>query len=45
MSVLPSSIVEGKFDVSDRGLLVGTEFAQLWACKSATASRSARPAC
>jgi lipoprotein-releasing system permease protein len=27
MSVLPSSIVEGKFDVSDRGLLVGTEFA------------------
>src|ERR1035438_6349598 len=28
MSVLPSSIVEGKFDVSDRGLLVGTEFAR-----------------
>ena len=28
MSVLPKSIVEGKFDVSDRGLLVGTEFAQ-----------------
>ena len=27
MSVLPNSIVEGKFDVSDRGLLVGTEFA------------------
>ena len=27
MSVLPSSIVDGKFDVSDRGLLVGTEFA------------------
>jgi lipoprotein-releasing system permease protein len=27
ISVLPSSIVEGKFDVSDRGLLVGTEFA------------------
>jgi lipoprotein-releasing system permease protein len=27
MSVLPSSIKEGKFDVSDRGLLVGTEFA------------------
>ncbi len=27
MSVLPKSIVEGKFDVSDRGLLVGTEFA------------------
>ena len=24
MSVLPSSIVEGKFDVSDRGLLIGT---------------------
>jgi lipoprotein-releasing system permease protein len=28
MSVLPNSIVEGKFDVSDRGLLVGTEFAR-----------------
>jgi len=28
MSVLPNSIVEGKFDVSDRGLLIGTEFAQ-----------------
>jgi lipoprotein-releasing system permease protein len=28
MSVLPSSIVDGKFDVSDRGLLVGTEFAR-----------------
>jgi lipoprotein-releasing system permease protein len=27
MSVLPSSIVDGKFDVSDRGLLVGTDFA------------------
>jgi len=27
MSVLPNSIVAGKFDVSDRGLLVGTEFA------------------
>jgi lipoprotein-releasing system permease protein len=27
MSVLPHSIVDGKFDVSDRGLLVGTEFA------------------
>jgi lipoprotein-releasing system permease protein len=27
MSVLPSSIQEGKFDVSDRGVLVGTEFA------------------
>jgi len=27
MSVLPNSIVEGAFDVSDRGLLVGTEFA------------------
>jgi lipoprotein-releasing system permease protein len=27
MSILPSSIVEGKFDVSDRGLLIGTEFA------------------
>jgi lipoprotein-releasing system permease protein len=27
MSVLPSSIVDGQFDVSDRGLLVGTEFA------------------
>ena len=27
MSVLPNSIKEGKFDVSDRGLLVGTEFA------------------
>ncbi|MCX6921962.1 MAG: ABC transporter permease, partial [Verrucomicrobia bacterium] len=25
MSVLPNSIVDGKFDVSDRGLLVGTE--------------------
>jgi len=28
VSVLPESIVEGKFDVSDRGLLVGTEFAR-----------------
>jgi lipoprotein-releasing system permease protein len=28
MSVLPSSIVDGQFDVSDRGLLVGTEFAR-----------------
>ncbi|HOX56711.1 MAG TPA: FtsX-like permease family protein [Candidatus Paceibacterota bacterium] len=28
MTILPGSIVEGKFDVSDRGLLVGTEFAQ-----------------
>ena len=28
ISVLPSSIVEGKFDVSDRGLLVGIEFAR-----------------
>jgi lipoprotein-releasing system permease protein len=28
ISVLPSSIVEGKFDLSDRGLLVGTDFAQ-----------------
>jgi lipoprotein-releasing system permease protein len=28
LSVLPTSIVEGKFDVSDRGLLVGTEFAR-----------------
>jgi len=27
MSVLPTSIVDGKFDVSDRGLLVGNEFA------------------
>jgi lipoprotein-releasing system permease protein len=27
MSVLPESIVEGKFDVSDRGVLVGSEFA------------------
>ena len=27
MSVLPKSIVDGKFDVSDRGLLIGTEFA------------------
>jgi lipoprotein-releasing system permease protein len=27
ISVLPNSIVDGKFDVSDRGLLVGTEFA------------------
>jgi len=27
ISVLPRSIVDGKFDVSDRGLLVGTEFA------------------
>ena len=27
MSVLPSSIVEGKFDVSNQGLLIGTEFA------------------
>jgi lipoprotein-releasing system permease protein len=28
MSVLPKSIVEGKFDVSDRGILVGTTFAE-----------------
>jgi lipoprotein-releasing system permease protein len=28
MSVLPYSIVEGKFDVTDRGLLIGTEFAR-----------------
>jgi len=28
MSVLPHSIVEGKFDVNDRGLLIGTEFAR-----------------
>jgi lipoprotein-releasing system permease protein len=28
LTVLPSSIVEGKFDVSDRGLLVGTNFAE-----------------
>jgi len=28
MTVLPSSIVEGKFDLSDRGLLVGSEFAR-----------------
>jgi lipoprotein-releasing system permease protein len=27
VTVLPSSIVSGKFDVSDRGVLVGTEFA------------------
>ena len=29
MSVLPSSIVDGKFDVSDRGVLIGTNFAEL----------------
>jgi lipoprotein-releasing system permease protein len=28
ISVLPQSIVEGKFDVSDRGLLIGVGFAQ-----------------
>ncbi len=28
MTVLPESIVAGKFDVSDRGLLVGTNFAE-----------------
>ena len=28
MSVLPNSIVAGHFDVSDRGVLVGTEFAR-----------------
>src|SRR5215212_11323945 len=27
ISVLPKSIVDGKFEVSDRGLLLGTEFA------------------
>ncbi|MEY2429076.1 MAG: lipoprotein-releasing system permease protein, partial [Verrucomicrobiota bacterium] len=27
ISILPKSIVRGKFDVSDRGLLIGTEFA------------------
>ena len=29
VSVLPKSVVEGKFDVSGRGLLVGTEFARM----------------
>jgi len=29
VSVLPSSVVEGKFDVSGHGLLVGTEFARM----------------
>ena len=28
LTILPRSVVDGKFDVSDRGLLVGTEFAQ-----------------
>jgi lipoprotein-releasing system permease protein len=28
ISILPKSIVRGKFDVTDRGLLIGTEFAQ-----------------
>jgi lipoprotein-releasing system permease protein len=28
LTILPHSIVTGKFDVSDRGLLIGTEFAQ-----------------
>jgi lipoprotein-releasing system permease protein len=28
MSTLPTNIVEGKFDVRDRGILVGTEFAR-----------------
>ena len=28
LTILPHSIVAGKFDVSDRGLLIGTEFAQ-----------------
>jgi lipoprotein-releasing system permease protein len=28
MSILPHSIVAGKFDVSDRGLLIGTNFAE-----------------
>jgi lipoprotein-releasing system permease protein len=28
LTILPRSIVAGKFDVSDRGLLIGTEFAQ-----------------
>jgi lipoprotein-releasing system permease protein len=28
ISILPTSIVEGKFDVSDRGLLLGSEFAR-----------------
>jgi len=27
LTVLPASIVEGKFDVNDRGLLIGSEFA------------------
>src|SRR6266446_1538220 len=27
ISVLPQSLVEGRFDVSDRGLLIGSEFA------------------
>ncbi len=28
ISILPSSIIAGKFDVKDRGLLIGTEFAR-----------------
>lgn len=28
LTILPHSIIEGKFDVSDRGLLIGAEFAQ-----------------
>src|SRR5437660_867841 len=28
ISILPRSIIQGKFDVSDQGLLVGSEFAQ-----------------
>ncbi len=27
MSILPKSVIDGKFDVNDRGLLVGTQFA------------------
>jgi lipoprotein-releasing system permease protein len=28
LTILPHSIIDGKFDVSDRGLLIGSEFAQ-----------------
>jgi lipoprotein-releasing system permease protein len=28
ISILPSSIISGKFDVSDRGLVIGSEFAE-----------------
>ena len=42
VSVLPQSIRFGKFDLSGRGLVVGSDFAETYACLSATAFRFIR---